>query len=158
MTEVRKGAKKQGSDVISKGKDNSDESVRDNDDKTPSLYTQTTQQTKLSQSIDHPFTSVSDQSHTVTECDYVARGGIEQNGPGLKLNGHSVFYSSSESLDDASHVAVVNQSLYNGHAYRGYIRGDVRIVQNAEHKRPHHLFDVLDKSGGSSSSQVEGWV
>lgn len=156
MAEVRKGANKQGCDVISKGKDDSDESSRDNDDRAPSVYTQTTQQTKLSQSIDQPSTSVSD--HTVTECDYVARGGVEQNAPGLKLNGHNALYSSSESLDDASHVAVVNQSLYNGHTHRGHLRGDMHAVQNTEHRRSRRLFGVPDNNRGYSSSQVEGWV
>ena len=156
MVEVKKGESKQGSDVISKEKDNSDESICDNDDATRSVYTQTTQQTKLSQSIDRPFTSLSD--HTVTECNYGEHGSAELNST-YKMNGHDSLYMSSESLDNASHVAVVDQSLYNGHTYRGYLRGEMRLMQNtAEQKRPHHLFDVLDKGRGYSSSQVERWV
>ena len=153
MVEVKKGASKQDSDVISKEKDNSDESICDNDDATRSVYTQTTQQTKLSQSIDRPFTSLSD--HTVT---YGEHASVELNGA-YKMNGHDSLYMSSESLDNASHVAVVDQSLYNGHTYRGYLRGEMRLMQNtAEQRRPHHLFDVLDKGRGYSSSQVERWV
>lgn len=156
MAEARRGVNKPpGSDNINKEKYDNHESIRDNDT-TPSVNTQCTQQTKLSQSIDQPLTNVSD--HTVTECDDGVHGNVEKFGTHLKMNGHSVLGSSSESLDDASHVAVVNQSLYNSNTYRGYIRGEMRIMENTDRKRSHNLLDVLDVDRGYSSTQVDRWV
>ena len=138
MAEVKKGVNKQSSDEINKEKD---ESIRDNDT-TPSVNTLSTQQTKLSQSIDQPLTSTSGR----TECNY-------RCGAHLKMNGHSAMGSSLESLDDASHVAVVNQSLYNSSTCQSYMKGEMRL---ADQKK--NLFSLLDQDRGYSSSQVEGWV
>ena len=149
MAEVKKGVNKQSSDGINKEKD---ESICDNDT-TPSVKTSSIQQTKLSQSIDQPLTSASDC--TATECYYRTHGSVGKCGV---RKGHSGMGSSLESLDDASHVAVVDQSLYNSSTCQSYTNGEIRLVQNADYKRSNNLFSVLDQNGGYSSSQVEGWV
>ena len=148
VVEEKKGVNKEGSDGINREKD---ESIRDNE-ATPSVNTSSTHQTKLSQSTDQPSTSTSDR--TTTECNYGTRGSVEKDGARLKMNGHAMR-SSLESLDDASHVAVVNQSLYSSSTCQGYMRGEMRLVHNSDHAS--NLFS-LDRDGGYSSSQVEGWV
>lgn len=223
MTEVRKSVNKQSSDEINKEKDESDESMHDNG-KTPSVNTQSTQQTKLSQSTDQPLTSASDRTttecgnyrvngrkyntqstqqtkllqstdqqlisasdRTTTECsNYRVNGSLEKcntqstqqtklpqsiDQPFISASDYipteysaylkmknDAMRSSSESLDNASHVAVVNHSLYNSSTCRGYIRGEMRLLQNVDHKRSNNLFSVLDIDRGYSSSGVEGWV
>ena len=142
MAEVKKGVNKQGSDEINKGKD---ESIRNNDT-TPPVNTSSTQQTKPPQSTNQPLTTI-----TVTE--HNCRTSAEKHS---KMNGHGAMGSSLESLDDASHVAVVNQSLYNGSTCLSY--GEMHLVHNGDHKRSNNLFSLLDQDGGYSSSQVEGWV
>lgn len=156
MAEVRKGANKQSSDEINKGKDQNHESIRDNNT-TSSVNTFCIQQTKLSsqQSIDPPLTSVSDG--TTREC-IIPGGSMEKYNAHLRMNGHNVMESSLESLDDASHVAVVNQNLYNNNSCRGYMKGEVHFVQDTGHKRVDNLFSALDFERGYSSSQVEEWV
>lgn len=144
MTEVKRGVNKQSSDEISKQKGGSHENIRDNDG-APSVNTQCTQQTKLSQSIDQPLTSA---SHRTTEWDFGPHGAH------LQINGHGALGSSLESLDNASHVAVVNQSICNSNTHQGYLRGE---MQNTDNKRPS-LYDVMDMDRGYSSTLVERWV
>lgn len=156
MAEVNKGANKQRSDDINKVTDQSQESIRDNDT-TASLMTACTQQTKLSsQNSDQPLTSTS--GRTIAECIYGTHGNVLEKCR-LRMNGYSgTKGSSSESLDDASHVAVVNQSLYSSSTCQGYMKGEMRLAQNTDQSRPDSLFNVLELDRGYSSNQVEGWV
>ena len=141
MAAVTKGVNKQSSDEINKGENKgNDESIRDSD-ATPPVNTSSTQQKKPPQSTAQPLTNI-----TVTEHN-------------LKMNGHRAIRSSLQSLDDASHVAVVNQSLCNGSTCPSYMTGEMHLVHtNGNHKRSNNLFGLLDQDGGYSSSQVEGWV
>lgn len=144
MVEVKKGVNKQSSDEINKGKD---ESICDSDTTSP-VNTSSTQQTKPPQSTDQPLTNIT----AVTEhnsCRTHESG--EKCGAHLKMNSHGAMGSSLESLDDASHVAVVNQSLHNDSTRWSYMHA-------GDHKRSNNLFSLLDQDGGYSSSQIEGWV
>ena len=148
MIEVKlEGANKQSSDEINM---QNDERVQDNDG-TPPLITSTSQQTRFAQSTnDQPLTSP-------TATAYRIPASVEKFGPQLRNNGLNARRSSLESLENASHVAVVSQCLYSDTASSCYMRDDRRnySLRHADHHRSN-LSSILDK--GYSSSEVDGWV
>jgi len=152
LAEVRKGANKQSTEEINKERDHRDESVCDHY-AIPSVNTGT-QQAKLSpqQSTDHdqPFTSVPE----CTTREYDIPGvSMEKYDTYVNMNGYGVIKLSSDSLDDTSYVAVVNQNLY--YNCRGHMKYEMCFVQNTDHTS---LFSASNLEKGYSSSQVEGWV
>ena len=148
MIEVKEGENKQSSDEINKRKD---ERVRDNET-TPPLNTSTAQQAKFAQSTnDQLLTS------PTTIATYRTHASVEKCGPQLRMSGLNTRRSSLESLENASHVAVISQCLYSDDGSPSYMRGDRRIhgLMHADRHRSN-LSSMLDR--GYSSSEIDGWV